>query len=345
MNATAPAAASVPQPAGRRGVVLVNVGTPDSPAVPDVRRYLAEFLSDPKVVDLPAPARWLLLNAIILPFRPKRSAHAYQQIWTSEGSPLLLHSKAQAAELQKLLPEFEVALAMRYGNPSLPAVLEGLRQRGVTELTVVPMYPQQASATVGTTVERVEQLGEGLKLAFVPPFFSREGFIEAQAEKVREVVKAIDAEHVLFSYHGVPVRQLKPACEGYCGAATPCAPLNTRNAHCYRAQCFATSAALQKASGAPGSSTAFQSRLKGATWIGPFTDEAIVALAQRGVKRLAVACPAFVADCLETLEEIGQRGAEAFKAAGGEHFALVPAVNAAPRFISMLAEEVRRTAR
>lgn len=329
----------------RQGVVLINVGTPDSPSVPDVRRYLAEFLSDPKVIDLPAPARWLLLNAIILPFRPKKSAHAYEQIWTAEGSPLLTNSRAQAEALQQLLPDHEVALAMRYGNPSLATVLAELRKKGVTELTVIPLYPQDASATVGTTVERVEALAKDLRLTFVPPFFSRAGFIEAQAEKVREVATAIDAQHVLFSYHGVPVRQLKPTCAVPCQGATPCAALNASNARCYRAQCYATSEALAKAAGTRASSTSFQSRLKGATWISPFTDEAIVALARQGVKRLAVACPAFVADCLETLEEIGQRASASFKAAGGETFALVPAVNASPRFISMLAEEVQRSDR
>ncbi len=325
----------------RRAVVLINIGTPDAPTVPAVRRYLAEFLGDPKVIDLPAPVRWLLLRLIILPFRPKRSAHAYQQIWTPEGSPLMLNAQAQVAALQQALPDREVVLAMRYGNPGLPAVVAELRARGVRELTIVPMYPQFASATTGTTLERIEQLASDLKLTVVPAFHGKPGFIEACAAQVRETVAASGAEHVLFSYHGLPLRQLKPVCGAPC-SPQPCPALGATNAQCYRAQCYATSAAITAAAGLTQASTSFQSRLKGATWISPFTDEAVVALAQRGVKRLAVACPSFVADCLETLEEIGQRAAESFKAAGGESLTLVPAVNAAPRFITMLADEVRR---
>ncbi len=339
----APVAASAPSSlATRRGVVLVNIGTPDAPTVPAVRKYLAEFLGDPRVIALPAPARWLLLRLIILPFRPKRSAHAYQQIWTPEGSPLLLHAQAQVDALRKELPGYEVELAMRYGNPSLPDVLQRLRERGVRELTVVPMYPQFAFATTGTTVERIEELKAELQVNVVPAFHAREGFISAAAARVRETVERSGAEHVLFSYHGLPVRQLKPVCASPC-AQQECPPLGAQNAQCYRAQCYATSRALAAASGVKSSSTSFQSRLKGATWLSPFTDEAVVALAQQGVKRLAVACPSFVADCLETLEEIGMRAQETFKAAGGESLTLVPAVNATPGFISMLADEVRRS--
>jgi protoporphyrin/coproporphyrin ferrochelatase len=328
--------------AARRAVVLVNIGTPDAPTVPAVRKYLAEFLGDPRVIDLPAPARWMLLRLIILPFRPKRSAHAYQQIWTKDGSPLMLNAQAQAVALQAQLPDYEVVLAMRYGNPSLPSVLEGLRARGVTELIVVPMYPQHASATTGTTLERIAELSEGFSVKSVPAFHSREGFIAACAEQVRQTVETSGAEHVLFSYHGLPIRQLKPVCHQPC-ASEPCPPLGAGNAQCYRAQCYATSADITRVAGLTKTSTSFQSRLKGATWLSPFTDEVVVQLAQQGVKRLAVACPSFVADCLETLEEIGMRAAESFKAAGGESFTMVPAVNASPRFISMLADEVRRS--
>lgn len=328
-------------PAPRRAVLLVNVGTPDAPTVPAVRRYLAEFLGDPRVVDLPGWARWLLLYLVILPFRPRRSAHAYQQVWTEQGSPLLLHSRRQAEELQSLLPGRQVVLAMRYGHPSLGDALARLREQGVEDLVVIPLYPQHASATTGTTEERVAELWQGPGLTVVPAFHGAGGFLRACAERVQEAAASIQAEHVLFSYHGVPLRQLKGFCPAPCGSGA-CPPLGPDNARCYRAQCFATSGAVAAAANLPSHSTSFQSRLKGTTWTGPFTEDVLGELAQRGVRRLAVACPSFVADCLETLEEIGQRGQEAFRAAGGTHFVLVPAVNAHPDFIQCLADEARR---
>lgn len=330
----------------RRGVLLVNVGTPDDPSVPSVRRYLAEFLSDPRVVDLPAPARWVLLNAVILPFRPKKSAHAYQQIWTEQGSPLLLNTRAQVEALQRALPDVVVRLGMRYGNPSLASALREFDALGVSDITVVPMYPQYALASTATALEAWNRLlRQRAPLAeekVVAPFHALPGFIEASAANVRETVARIGAEYVLFSYHGLPVHQhaglSRPGCAAQDGE---CPELGAENARCYRAQCFATTRALVAASGVTRFSTSFQSRLKGRKWIRPFTDEVLVKLAREGVKRLAIACPSFVADCLETLEEIGLRADAAFREAGGEQLALVPAVNAHPVFIEALAREVR----
>jgi len=324
-----------------KAVLLVNLGTPEAPTVKAVRRYLKEFLSDPFVIDLPALFRWLLLHLIILPFRPKRSAHAYQQIWTARGSPLLLHSQAQRDALAPRVPGQTVKLAMRYGRPSIPEVLTQLRAEGAREVTVVPLYPQRADATTTTTVERVKDLAQGLELHVVPAFHASPKFIEAAAARVKQVMTTSGAEHVLFSYHGLPVRHVARACGKPCDRSTEC-PASSAGSDCYRAQCFATSRAIAAAAGLTSFSTAFQSRLKGATWIGPFTDEALVALAQKGIKRVAVACPSFVADCLETLEEIGQRGAETFKAAGGDALTLVPAVNDDPTFIDALADEIRK---
>ncbi len=325
------------------GVLLVNIGTPDAPTPAAVRRYLREFLGDPKVIDLPAPARWLLLNLVILPFRPKKSAHAYQAIWTEQGSPLLGFAQAQVEALRRALPGVEVEVAMRYGNPSLADALARLHAKGVTRVTAVPMYPQYASATTASTVEAFAALAP--KGLVTPAFFARPGFVEAAAARVRDAVAASGAEVVLFSYHGLPARQLKPVCEGGCeglrGGRGPCPVLGPANASCYRAQCFATTRALVAAAGVGRHETSFQSRLKGATWLGPFTDEVVARLAREGVKRLAVACPSFVADCLETLEEIGLRAAETFREAGGEALTLVPAVNDAPAFITALAELVR----
>jgi ferrochelatase len=329
------------------GVILSNVGTPDSPSVADVRKYLAVFLNDPRVIDLPTPLRWMLLNLIILPFRPSRSAHAYQQIWTPEGSPLLVNAKAQLAALRAEMPGVEVELAMSYGKPSMQDALSALQSRGVTHITLVPMFPQYASATTGGTVEAWHKLlGQQIHppaTAVLPAFHAAPGFIAAFAERIRETVAAAKPDHVLFSFHGLPIRQLAPVCADS-AAGKPCGPLGGDHQHCYRAQCLATADALTAAAGLTSVSTAFQSRLKGATWLSPFTDEVVAELAKKGVKRLVVACPSFVADCLETLEEIGLRAAETFKEAGGEALTLVPSVNASPLFISSLAEELRRSA-
>ncbi len=330
-----------------KGVLLANVGTPDDPSVPAVRRYLGEFLNDPRVIDLPTVWRWLLLNLIILPFRPSKSAHAYQQIWTPEGSPLLVNSKKQVDALRAAMPGVEVELAMSYGKPSMADALAALRARGVTHITLVPMYPQYASATTGGTVEGWHQL-LGLQIeppatSVLPAFHALPGFIGALGENIRRSVAEANADHVLFSFHGLPIRQLAPVCKD-ASEGKACGPLGPEHRHCYRAQCMATAEALKVAAGLTSSSVAFQSRLKGATWLSPFTDEVVVELAKKGVKRLVVSCPAFVADCLETLEEIGLRAAESFKEAGGESFTLVPAVNASPQFIASLADELRRSA-
>ncbi|GMU61613.1 MAG: ferrochelatase [Myxococcaceae bacterium] len=333
-------------PSGRRGVLLVNVGTPDAPTAPAVRHYLREFLGDPRVIDLPAPGRWLLLNAIILPFRPPRSARAYEQIWTPTGSPLLLHSKAQREALAERLPGVPVALGMRYGNPSLPAALEELRTQGVSHVTLVPLYPQYAGATTGTAEDAFRTLMGDAAHSITSAFFQEPGFVKAVASKVRAVVDATQAQAVVFSYHGLPVRQVKQACtaacDGHQGGASACGPLGESNARCYRAQCFATSRAIAREAGLAARVTSFQSRLKGTGWLGPHTDETVARLARQGVKRAAIVCPSFVADCLETLEEIGQRAAHTFQAAGGDALTLVPAVNDDPTFIEALATLIRR---
>ena len=331
---------------GRKGILLVNVGTPDSPRVPDVRRYLREFLSDPRVIDLKPWARWLLVNLIILPFRPSKSAHAYQQIWTPEGSPLVVNSKKQLEALRAEMPEVHVELGMAYGKPSLRDALKNFEARGVTNITLVPLFPQYASATSGGVVETWHKLvGNQIQppaTSVLPAFHTNEGFIAALAENITRTVAETKAEHVLFSYHGLPIRQLAPVCKA-ASEGRDCGALGPSHPHCYRAQCFATTDALIAATGLTSTSTAFQSRLKGATWLSPFTDEAVVELARKGIKRLAVVCPAFVADCLETLEEIGMRAAETFREVGGESLTLVPAVNASPRFIKGLADALRTT--
>ncbi len=318
------------------GVVLINLGTPDAPTTSAVRRYLAEFLNDPRVIDLGALPRWLLLNLIILPFRPSRSAHAYQQVWTEAGSPLLVNARAQRDALQALLPEAKVALGMRYGSPSLADALAELRTAGVHSITVVPMYPQWSDATTGSSLAAWESLVEGSRV--VPSFHGSAGYIEAAAQRVRE--SAGNAERVLFSYHGLPLRQVRKFCARRCVGDCPSG--EGFISKCYRAQCFATTQAVSARAGvAERATTTFQSRIKGTAWMAPFTDEVLASLPGKGIRSVAVAPLSFVADCLETLEEIGIRGRATFLGAGGEAYTLVPAVNADARFMTGLASLVR----
>jgi ferrochelatase len=315
---------------------MVNVGSPDAPTVPAVRRYLREFLSDARVIDMAAWKRWLLVNLVILPTRPKKSAEAYRAVWRAEGAPLVHFSKLQREALEQRLKR-PVKLAMGYGNPALPAVIGELD--GVAKLTVLPMFPHYASATVGSVLEGVYRTLA--KKTVVPavrvvqPFWSTAGFLGTQAELIAR--HRGDAEHVVLSYHGLPERQVRaadPTCEltDACCARVP--------AGCYRAQCFATTRELAARLPGVSLSMAFQSRLGRDKWLSPSTEGHVAELAARGVKRLAVACPSFVADCLETLEEIGIRLKEHFLAAGGESFTLVPCVNDEPKFIEQLAQLV-----
>jgi ferrochelatase len=336
----------------RTGVLLSNLGTPDSPTPRDVRRYLREFLSDPRVIDLPALPRWLLVNLVVAPFRPRRSAAAYQKIWGPEGSPLLAHGRALRAGLARALgPGFVVALGMRYGRPSIPEALAELAAAGVGRIVALPLYPQWAESSTGSTRACLEQAHRALPgappLAVLPAFFDAAGFVEAFAAVARPVLSGARPDHVLFSYHGLPERQVKAAdpTRGHCLAGPACcdAPPPAVLARCYRAQCLATTRALARALALePGTfSTSFQSRLGPTPWIRPFTDHVLPELAANGVKRLAVLCPSFVADCLETLEEIGIRGREQWLGVGGEDLSLVPSLNAHPRWVEAVAEAIR----
>jgi ferrochelatase len=334
----------------RPGVLLVNLGTPEAPHTAEVRRYLREFLSDPRVIDMNPLGRFLLLNLIILPFRPARSAEAYEKIWTPEGSPLLVYGRQLAEGVARALPEAEVVLAMRYGQPSLAAGLDRLRAAGCDHIVVVPLYPQYASSTTGSTLEAVYALAaERWNTPFIqvlPPFFDDAAFLEAFAAQGRDVLAELKPEHVLFSFHGLPERQVRKSDEvgDHCLVKTDCcAVLTHANRNCYRAQCVATARGIAERLGLDASaySVAFQSRLGRVPWIRPYTDDVLTELAGRGVRRVAVFCPAFVADCLETIEEIGLRAVESFKAAGGEQLALVPSLNASPAWIDALAALIR----
>jgi len=338
-------------PTPKKGLLLVNLGTPDAPESGPVRRYLREFLNDPRVVDINPVGRWMLLNLIILPLRPAKSAEAYRKIWMKEGSPLLVHSRAlTAAVSERLRGEYEVELAMRYGNPSLPDAVKALRARGVKEFILLPLYPQEAASSSSSTVARAyEVFAEewdvpGVRV--VPAFHDHPGFLDAFAEVARPVISETRADHVLFSYHGLPERHMRksdPSGRHCLASAGCCDVLTDVNRHCYRAQCFATTRALaERLDLTPERYTvSFQSRLGRTPWIKPYTDLVLPELAKRGVKRLAVMCPAFVADCLETLEEVGMRANEQFRECGGESLTLIPSLNSHPAWVDAVVRLVR----
>jgi len=334
----------------KTGILLVNLGTPDAPRTSEVRRYLREFLSDSRVIDLPAAARWALVNGAIAPFRSPKSAAAYRKVWTERGSPLLFHSEDLRDALRERLPRLAVELAMRYGNPSIDAGLESLRDAGVDHVFVAPLYPQYASSSTGSTLEAVYRaMAARWNTPYVtalPAFYDDPRFLDAFVAVGQPVLEELEPDHVLFSYHGLPERHcLKSDDSGsHCLKRDDCCErIKDANRNCYRAQCFSTTAGLRQRLGLDtGNSTiTFQSRLGRTPWIRPYTDEELPKLAGRGVKRLAVFCPAFVADCLETLEEIGMRAREDFLAAGGEELVLVPSLNASPAWADGLAAMLR----
>ena len=338
----------------RTGLLLINLGTPDAPDTRSVRRYLREFLSDPRVIDIPAPLRALLLNAVILPFRPRKSAAAYQKIWDADGSPLLKNGIALREALKKSLGSgYRVELGMRYGNPSLGQALDKLRSSGCERIVVLPLFPQYASSSTGSALERVYSLAGSRwntpALDVVPAFFEHPDFIACLADIAGPEIRSFEPDHLLMSYHGLPERQIRKSDEAssHClRAANCCAEMSQSNRWCYRAQCFETSHLLARALGRDESSysVSFQSRLGRTPWISPFTDVRIPELASTGVRRLAVICPSFTADCLETLEEIGIRAAEQWTAVGGEALRLIPCLNASPRWVESIAGWVRERA-
>jgi ferrochelatase len=333
------------------GVLLAQLGTPASPSTRDVRRYLREFLSDPFVLDLPGPARWLLVNGVIAPFRAPRAAHAYRAIWQPEGSPLRFHTGALAARLAAALGSgFAVEAGMRYGEPALAGALDRLTTAGARRIVVAPLYPQHAESSRGTALAEVQRWAASgptaPELMILPPFFAEPGFARAVADSAKPLLAELRPEHVLMSYHSLPERHVLRAdpTRERCLSRPNCCALPGATDTCYRAQCLATTRAVaeQLALRPERVSTSFQSRLGRARWIGPSTDDALVSLAGRGVRRLLVLCPSFVADCLETLEEIGIRArARWLGELHGEAFGLAPCPNAGAPFVEFLAAQVR----
>jgi ferrochelatase len=335
----------------KRAVLLVNLGSPDSTSIPDVRRYLREFLGDPRVLDIAAPLRWLLLEGLILRTRPRQTAQAYASIWTVEGSPLIVTSRSVERKLAAVLGhETPVYLAMRYGQPSIGAMVAQMAADGIEEALLFPQYPHYAMASWETVVVKVEEevarRAPKLKLTCVQPFYADADYIEALCAASAPAL-AEPHDYVLFSYHGLPARHMRKAdpTHRHClCAADCCVTPSPAHATCYRAQIFATTRAFAARMNLSPErhSVSFQSRLAGEPWLEPFTDLEFKRLGAAGVKRLLVICPAFVTDCLETLEEIAVRGRETFLEAGGESFAQIPCLNDQAPYIDFLAGRVRR---
>lgn len=333
-----------PRPAGSpEALLLINLGSPDSPSVPDVRRYLNEFLMDPRVIDVPWPLRRLIVSAFVLPRRPAATSEAYACIWTAQGSPLKQHTRALAQRLARELG-LPVRWAMRYGEPSIERVLSDLDRDGVGRVWILPLYPHVATSTTQTSLEQAERVVARQRLTLtlepLPAFYADRRYIAAVAATAADHLAPED--HLLFSYHGLPLRHVRRAdpTAGHCLSRPDCCAVpSPAHALCYRHQVGETSRLVAQELGLPAArwEVAFQSRLGRSDWLTPATDEVLKALPARGVTQLAVICPAFLADNLETLEEIGIRGRAAFLAAGGQRFTLIPCLNDRADWVTALA--------
>jgi ferrochelatase len=335
----------------KRALLIVNLGSPDSPKVKDVKRYLGQFLMDRDVIDMPFPLRLILVKGLIVPFRAKNSAHAYTKIFTPRGSPLkFLTEDFTHALKEELHGEFHrVEYAMRYAHPSIAEKLEELANDGIRELVVAPMYPQFAKSSTRTVLSEVARVIRknritALKAVTIRDFFHEPCYYESFSQALQEEVKTFRPDHLLLSYHGLPESQVKEFAPAHC-FTTPecCAALSKENRLCYRAQCFESSRLIMKSVPDLKHTVSFQSRLGRKEWIKPYTDLEIHQLRAQGVKRLLVACPAFVADCLETLEEIALRLKDDFLRAGGEDLKLVPSLNARPYWVKSFAGFLKST--
>lgn len=319
----------------RIGVLITNLGTPDAPTAPALRRYLKEFLWDPRVVEVPRPVWWLILNGIILTFRPKRSAAKYATIWTEAGSPLLAITQEQAQGLRERFiaagdDDIPIVVGMRYGNPGIGRALNQLREQGVRQVLVLPLYPQYSASTVASTLDAVQAELRRWRwtpdLHFVSGYYQESGYIQALASSVRaHWAEHGRAERLLMSFHGVPKRYLL--------AGDP-----------YHCQCHSTARQLAAALELTEEQwqITFQSRFGRAEWLRPYTDATLAALPGQGTRRVDVICPGFAADCLETLEEIMEENREIFLEAGGEQFRYIPALNARPEHLDFLVEFLQR---
>ena len=337
----------------KKGILLVNLGTPDTPQTPDVRKYLDEFLMDGRVIDINPLLRSLLVKGIIVPFRGPKSAKMYQKIWREEGSPLMVYSLRTVELLKERLDnEYHIELAMRYQNPSIATALNNLKAAKISSIKVIALFPQYASATTGSVHDKVMEIVRTWQnipeISFVNSFYDHELLIEAFADKGRRYAHE-DFDHVIFSFHGLPERQLIKADESGCHClktAGCCNRIVEENKYCYRAQCHSTARLIAEKLGIPAEkfTVSFQSKLGNAPWAKPYTVEVIHELAAVGAKKLLVFSPAFVADCLETVYEIGEEYQEEFKQLGGEHIQLVESLNDSSKWIDLIEDLIHEHA-
>ena len=327
-----------------KGALLINLGSPDSPDPKDVKRYLAEFLMDERVIDVSKALRTFLVKGIILNTRPRKSAKAYKKIWWEEGSPLIVLSKRLQKAVQKKV-SVPVELAMRYGSPPIEEGIKTLVNQGVKEIILIPLYPQFAMATTETILVLAEeirtQIYPQLSFNILQPFYNHPDYIRVLSKSILENLEGKDWEHLLFSYHGVPERHIRKSdvTKSHCKIDKSCCQ-TTSKAHqfCYRHQCYETTRQVGEYLGLKEGtfSTSFQSRLGLDPWLQPYTDKTVVKFAKEGVKKMAIVTPAFVSDCLETLEEIGMEAAEDFEEKGGEKLYVIPCINDRPDWINVL---------
>lgn len=318
-----------------QGILLVNLGSPKSPTAKDVKPYLGEFLMDERVIDMPYILRSLLVKGIILNTRPKKSAEAYSKIWWEEGSPLIVISERQQKKVQAKV-DIPVALAMRYGEPSIKTGLQELKDKGIDDVLMIPLYPQFAMATTETIDVLAEEVRQKyfpqMKVTSFPAFYNKKEYVDALAHTIQGHLEGYDYDHIVFSYHGVPERHIRKSdvTKGHCTIDGSCCQTASK-AHefCYRHQCLETTRQVVEKLNIPADkyTNSFQSRLGMDKWLQPPTDATINGLAEKGIKKLAVVTPAFVADCLETLEEIGMEAHDEFLKHGGEEFRTIPCMN------------------
>jgi ferrochelatase len=331
----------------KNAVLLINLGTPDDCNPKAVRRYLREFLNDPRVIDLPGIIRWTLVNVLIVPFRHKKTTTAYKKIWLDTGSPLLTFSQQMRKGLaDRLGSDYHVELGMRYGNPSIEHAFEKIRD--YESITVIPLFPQYSSAANGSATEKLLSYAAREwnipDLRIISDFYNHAGFIRSVAETARKTINDTKDKFILFSYHGLPERHIsKSGCRIQCNKLDTCPNVDYRNRFCYRAQCYATTRLVAAELGLDKDqyTVAFQSRLGRTPWIRPYTDLILPELIHKGIRDIAIISPSFVADCLETLEEIDIRTREQWLALGGTGFTYVPCLNNSETWISALEDMVR----
>ena len=329
-----------------KGVLLVNLGSPDTPTPKDVKPYLDEFLMDERVIDAPKWLRTILVRGIILQTRPKRSAKAYQKIWWEEGSPLIIISERFLHKVREHT-DLPVALGMRYGSGSIEEGLKELKEKGVDEVLLVPLYPHYAMSSYETVVVKALELQAtkfpSLKITTMPAFYKNQDYIKVLSASIEEHLRDFEYDHVLFSYHGIPERHIRKSdpTRFHCKIDGQCCQTNSVAHHtCYRHQCYDTTDLVQAALGLPKEkvSTSFQSRLAGDPWLKPYTDYEFERLAKEGKTRLAVITPAFISDCLETLEEIAMEGKEEFEEAGGKDYIHIPCLNDREDWVRLMSQ-------